>query len=309
MRKDIPLDLKRLKTHTLGDGARHVEVSKFVKPTPAPPGLLEGIPEILAGLRFKDLCRSVARAREKKKEVVLAMGAHPIKCGLSLLVIDLIERGVITALALNGAGAVHDWEVAYGGVTSEDVAESLSDGSFGMCADTAEALNSAADRAARDGEGFGAMLGRDIEESDFPLKSYSLLAAGYRMGIPTTLHVSVGCDIVHMHAGADGASIGAATMADFRKLAGVTARLDKGVWLNVGSAVVLPEVFLKTVAMARNLTGKPKDFVAGDLDMIRHYRPHQNVLTRPGGRGLTVTGHHEILIPLLRWGVLSEMEK
>jgi len=303
------LDLNLLTTHAIEDGERIVKASMFVEPRDPPGDVLSGFPDILAGSRLKDLCKAIARAGKDGREVVLAMGAHVIKCGLSLLIIDLMERGFITALALNGAGAVHDWEIALAGKTSEDVGKGLKDGSFGMCRDTAEAVNGAAERAAREGLGFGEAMGREIASSKAPYLSHSLLAAGFRLKIPVTLHVSLGCDIIHMHPSADGRHIGAATLTDFRRLAAVTTRLDDGVWLNVGSSVVLPEVFLKTLSMARNLYGKPKRFTTADMDMIRHYRPGQNVVMRPGGTGLAVTGHHEIMIPLLRWGVLTERAK
>ncbi len=309
MKEKAPLDLSRLKTHPLKEGKRQVEAARFVRPTPPPGDLLAGIPDILAGAQLKALCRAVVEARRTGCEVVMAMGAHLIKCGLSLLVIDLMERRLVTALAFNGAGEVHDWEIAKLGVTSEDVWMGLKDGSFGMCPETAEALHGAADRAASENAGFGETLGREIERADVPFKSYSLLAAGYRLGIPVTVHVSLGCDIVHMHDGADGGSIGKASLRDFRRLAAVTARLENGVWLNVGSTVVLPEIFLKTLSMARNLEGKPRNFTTADLDMIRHYRPGENVVRRPGGQGIALTGHHEIMIPLLRWGILSEQMK
>jgi hypothetical protein len=220
-----------------------------------------------------------------------------------------MERGIVTALALNGACAIHDWEIAYVGQTSEKVSESLESGNFGMVHETPKAINAAAKRAAREGLGFGEALGQDIEESTFPYKSYSLIGAAYRLGVPLTLHVSIGCDTVHMHGDADGASIGAATMTDFRRLLKVVLNLESGIWLNVGSAVVLPEVFLKVLSMARNLEGKPQRITTADLDMIRHYRTQQNVLARPGGPNYSLTGHHEIMIPLLRWGVMWELEK
>jgi len=204
---------------------------------------------------------------------------------------------------------VHDWEIAYAGVTSEKVANTITDGSFGMVRETPKALNAVVDKAAKEGLGFGEALGQAIEESAFPHKLYSLFAAGYRLKIPVTVHVCLGCDTVHTFDSAYGGSIGAASMTDFRKLSQVTASLDGGVWLNIGSTVVLPEVFLKTLSVARNLTGKPKEFTTADMDMIRHYRPRQNVLSRPGGAGYALTGHHEIMIPLLRWGVLWELNK
>lgn len=306
MGRHDPLDMEKLETHGIEEAPRLVHLDRFVEPTDPPADLFAAFPDILAGRSLRVLCRAVAEARRDGREVVLALGAHVIKCGLSLLVIDLMERGFVTALALNGAGAIHDWEIARAGRTSEDVQAGLAQGTFGMCRDTARALNGAAGRAARAGKGFGETLGADMEAEGLPFRRYSLLAAGVRIGIPVTVHVCLGCDIVHMHADAKGDAIGQASLHDFRRLAAVTARLEGGVWMNVGSSVVLPEVFLKTLSMARNLTGGPRRFLTADLDMIRHYRSMENVVHRPGERGLALTGHHEILIPLLRWGVLEE---
>ena len=303
MKFEIP-DPEKLKTRSLSERKNLFSGDSLVEPTPPPGDVLAGFPDLLAGAALKELCRTVAGAALGGKCVVMAMGAHVIKCGLSLLVVDMMERGLVTAVALNGAGAIHDFELAAAGGTSEDVRAGLEDGSFGMAEETAAALNDAARDAARRKEGFGAVLGSRIASSGYPLERASILAAGHRLGIPVTVHVSLGCDIVHMHPGADGAAVGAASMTDFRILSGVVSALDGGVWMNVGSSVVLPEVFLKALAVSRNITGGPRDFLAADLDMIRHYRPAQNVVHRPGGRGLALTGHHEILIPLFRWGVL-----
>ncbi|MFH1998035.1 MAG: hypothetical protein ABIK28_00075 [Planctomycetota bacterium] len=308
MNKDDFLDPSLLKSISIKDREHIVDTSLFVEPTDPPEGLLSGFPDLLGGRSLKELCRKVAEARQGGRPVIMAMGAHVIKCGLSLLLIDLMERGVITALAFNGAGAIHDWEIAFAGATSEKVADTLSDGSFGMVHETPRAINGAARKASEENLGFGEVLGREIELSDLPYKAFSLFAAGYRLKIPVTVHVCLGCDTVHMHADADGAAIGKASMTDFQRLCRVTAELDGGVWLNIGSSVVLPEVFLKALSVTRNLKGAPQHFTAADLDMIRHYRPTQNVLSRPGGRSIALTGHHEIMIPLLRWGILSELE-
>jgi hypothetical protein len=303
------LNPTKLKTISIHEREHIVKVEHFVKPTDPPGGLLDGFPPLLAGRDLKTLYTRIAEAGRGKRLVVLAMGAHVIKCGLSLLLIDLMERGIVKALAMNGAGAIHDWEIAYAGATSEKVAQTLADGSFGMVRETPESLNAAAALAARDNLGFGEALGREIEASDFPYKNHSLFAAAARLGIPATVHVCLGCDTVHMTADADGAAIGRASMKDFRKITDVVAGLEGGVWLNIGSSVVMPEVFLKALSVTRNLTGKPERFTAADLDMIRHYRPRENVLSRPGGESFALTGHHEIMVPLLRWGVLSVLAK
>lgn len=302
-----PLDFGKIKAYSLSKRRHLVSRDLLVQPTDPPGDVLGGFPDILAASNLKKLSRTVAAAHAGGRVVVQAMGAHVIKCGLSLLVIDLMERGILSAVALNGAGAIHDFELAAGEGTSEDVQAGLKDGTFGMAAETADAVNTAARDAAEAGTGFGAVLGKMIAGSDLPNRDASILAAGWRLGIPVTLHVSIGCDIVHMHPGADGGAIGAATMHDFRLLSGVVAKLEGGVWLNVGSTVVLPEVFLKALNAARNITGGPRDFLTADCDMIRHYRPAKNVVERPSGNGITLTGHHEILLPLLRWGILAEL--
>ncbi len=304
-----PIDPGMLKTFSLLEREHLVSRAVLVEPTEPPPGLADGFPSILGAANLEAVSRETARACCEGKAVVFAMGAHVIKCGLSLLVIDLMERGVISAVVLNGAGAVHDFELAAVGGTSEDVQAGLDDGSFGMAEETAAALNGAAKEAARRKEGFGLALGRSILEKKLPNARASIVAAGARLHVPVTVHVALGCDIVHMHESADGAAIGAATMADFRRLTGVVAELDDGIWLNVGSAVILPEVFLKALTMARNVTAGPRRFVTADFDMIRHYRPQKNVVERPGDRGYIVTGHHEITVPLFRWGVLDAMSR
>ncbi|MHC4941496.1 MAG: GSU2086 family protein [Planctomycetota bacterium] len=303
------LDLSKLKTISIHEREHIVNVSHFVKPSDPPIDVLAGFPGVLAAADLGILCARIAEAKRKGRTVAIGMGAHVIKCGLSLLFIDLMERGIVHALAMNGASAIHDWEIAFAGATSEKVSQTLADGSFGMVRETPEALNAIAAAAAREGLGFGEALGQEIEASDFPHKDHSLFAAAARLGIPATVHVCMGCDTVHMTADADGAAIGQASMTDFRKITEVVAGLEDGVWLNIGSSVVLPEVFLKAISITRNLTGKPRRFIAADLDMIRHYRPRENVLSRPGGESFALTGHHEIMVPLLRWGVLSELAR
>jgi len=237
------------------------------------------------------------------------MGAHVVKCGLSPVIIDLMERGIVTALALNGAGAIHDVELALAGATSEDVAAGLRDGSFGMVRETADFLNAAASRVfeAKDA-GFGALLGRAVVDNRLPNRQWSLLATGWRLSIPVTVHVAIGADIVHMHPSADGAAIGRASHNDFRLLAAVLSGLSGGVYMNVGSAVLLPEVFLKAFTVAQNLGANVHDFMTVNLDMNVHYRATENVVRRPplvGGRGITLVGRHEVLIPLIAQAVVE----
>lgn len=304
-----PIDLSRIRTVPLEGRPSLVEEAGFARPVEPGPGfdaLMESIPTIHAGLAFRELVGAVVEAREAGAPVVLGMGAHVIKVGLSPLVIDLLERGVVTAVALNGAGIIHDFEIATVGRSSEDVGAGLDDGSFGMAKETAEAVNGAAADAAARGVGLGRAMGDRLLAAAPPFVRHSILAACARLDLPATVHVAIGSDIVHMHENADGAAIGAATMDDFRRLAAVVANLSDGVYLNVGSAVLLPETFLKALNLARNVGREVERFTTANLDQIRHYRPRVNVLVRPGGRAIEIVGHHEFTLPLLRLAVLAE---
>ena len=277
---------------------------------------LEAWPDFLGAAEFKRTVAAVVAARCAGRPVVFAFGGHVIKTGCSPLVVDLIERGIITAVTTNGSGAIHDLELAETGATSEEVADTIRDGSFGMVRETCEQMN----RAARDGaagDGLGRAVGRLIESGDAPHKRLSIFAAAARLEIPATVHVAVGTDTVHMSAEADGAAIGQASMIDFRAIAAVVADMGAaergaagGVWLNVGSAVILPEVFLKAVSMATNLGHDLSAMHTANFDMLRHYRPTQNVTLRPvaAGHGHQVIGHHEILLPLLRQALIEALE-
>ena len=272
--------------------------------------LLDALPDILAGRELRAASLAIAAARRAQRGVILGMGAHPIKVGLSPLIIDLMERGIITAVALNGACIVHDFELAFGGATSEDVGPGLRDGSFGMAEETGRFLNTAITEVAAKGLGLGAGLGRILTTARLRHRRLSILAAGSRLGVPVTVHVAVGTDIIHMHPEADGAAIGAASLTDFRNLTATVARLDRGVFLNLGSAVVIPEVFVKALNLARNLDHVVGNLTTIDMDFIRQYRPGVNVLRRPtedGGRAIQLTGHHEIMLPLLSAAVLEEL--
>jgi hypothetical protein len=245
----------------------------------------------------------LVRARKAGKPIVWGLGAHVIKVGLSPLLIDLMDRGFVTGLALNGAGVVHDFELALAGQTSEDVDEGLGSGVFGMAAETGEGVNRAIVEGDRDGLGLGAAVGRFLDGAGAPHVGVSLLAAAWRRKLPATVHVALGTDIVHMHPACDPAAVGRATHLDFRLLAGQVAEMGGGgAYLNVGSAVLLPEVFLKAVTLARNLGRDLTDFATANLDFIQSYRPNMNVVQRPTkgvGRGYSLTGHHEIMVPLL----------
>jgi hypothetical protein len=305
-----PIDLDRIRTVPLDTRPSLVETSAFGRvslPGAEFQKLLDAIPRVHAGLTFRTLVDAVARAHRGGRPVILGMGAHVIKVGLSPQVIDLLERGIVTAVAMNGAGAIHDYEIATAGKSSEDVGKGLEDGSFGMARETGVGVNGAAADAARAGIGFGRAVGERILKEAPRFANLSILAACARLGRPATVHVAIGSDIVHMHANADGAAIGAATMHDFRVLAGVVAGLTGGVYLNLGSAVVLPEVFVKALNLARNLGHDVQGFTTANMDQIRHYRPRVNVLDRPGGRSLELVGHHEMMFPLLRLAVLDAL--
>ena len=270
---------------------------------------LGALPDLLAARDLLEVARRVAAARRNDRAVVWAMGAHVIKVGLTPVLVDLMERGIVTAVAVNGASAVHDSEIALWGRTSEDVDRALADGSFGMAAETAEVVNGAALTAREEGLGFGEALGRALRNA--PHADQSLFASADRLGIPVTVHVALGTDIVHMHPGADGAAIGEASLRDFRVLTAAMAGLsDGGVLFNVGSAVLLPEVLLKAMAILAN-GGKLRAFTGVNLDFVQLYRPTAQVVRRVGalgGEGFALTGHHEIMIPLLATAIRAEQE-
>jgi hypothetical protein len=266
---------------------------------------VEGLPRLLAGETLISLRDEILRARARGRPILWGLGAHVLKVGLSRVIIDLIERGFVTGLALNGAGVVHDFELALVGQTSEDVKAGLGRGAFGMARETGEEVNRATVLGDRDGLGLGAAVGRYLcrRRPRPPHLEASLLATAWRLGLPATVHVALGTDIVHVHPACDPAALGRATHLDFRLFAAQVARLGGGgVYLNVGSAVILPEVFLKAVTLARNLGHRLSDFATANLDFIQSYRPGVNVVERPvakTGRGYRLTGHHEILVPLL----------
>jgi deoxyhypusine synthase len=271
---------------------------------------LTHLPSILAGNQLKRVVSAMVKAHHAERTIIFGMGAHVIKVGLNPVVIDLMERGVITGVAMNGAGIIHDLELAMIGQTSEDVATALDDGSFGMARETGNFLAEVIRSAAKNAMGLGQAVGRAILDQKLPLRNISILGAGARLGIPVTVHVAIGTDIIHMHPGFDPAAAGAATHRDFRLFASIVSTLEKGVYLNVGSAVILPEIFLKAVTLVRNLAHPLADFTTVNLDFIKHYRPLTNVISRPtakGGRGINLIGHHEIMLPLIAAGVIEEI--
>jgi hypothetical protein len=271
---------------------------------------LESLPHVLEADALRAVARSVARAGTTGRGVLWMLGGHTIKTGLAPLFVRMMDRGTARFFAANGSVAIHDYEMARWGATSEDVEAGLEDGTFGMVEETGREINEAVREGAEKGLGFGEAVGWALSRrSDLVAPERSLLLQAYRRGIPVGIHAALGCEIVHQHPAADGAAIGACSMRDFRRLAEWLPALHRGgVALNVGSAVIMPEVFLKALTMARNLhAGRPREFVAADFDMIRHYRPWMNVVLRPtrtgNGEGFRITGHHEIMIPLLVWAV------
>jgi hypothetical protein len=305
MKRPSRVELGRVRVFPAGRTRRIVDTSAFARvsrPNGPLSEFLEGLPDILAVQRLRVLAADIVRAAKHERPVLWMLGAHVVKCGLSPLLIDLMEEGAITAVALNGAGAIHDFELALLGRTSEDVAESLAAGTFGFARETGEEMNRAISEGARQGRGLGESLGRALGLLKAPNRRASLLYRAWRMHLPLTVHVAIGTDIIHQHPTADGAAIGKTTFDDFRLLAGVVRGLEGGVVLNIGSAVLLPEAFLKAVSIARNLGKRMPRFTAANLDQIQHYRPTENVLRRPtlhGGKALSLTGHHEIMVPLL----------
>lgn len=307
-----PISLRRLKTYPVTD--RQSKVNEKLLASPYETGasfsaFIDSLPDVLAARDIKAVAAAIVGANRAKRPVVLGMGAHVVKVGLAPVVLDLMRTGVINAVAVNGAFIIHDFEMAYAGQTSEDVAEALRDGSFGMARETGKIINTAISRGVAEGKGMGLSIGEHIERSRFPHKSMSITAAAARLGIPLTVHVAVGTDIIHMHPSADGAAIGEGSLRDFRLFASVVADLQGGVYINLGSAVLLPEVFLKALSAARNLGNTVDCFTTVSMDFLQHYRVRENVLRRPtleGGASYALTGHHEIMLPLLAAMVKEE---
>lgn len=302
-----PLDLGGVNTYPLASRPSKVTVEEFARPITEPSSVhdfLNSLPNILAVRSLRELARRMKIARERDKPVIWGLGGHVIKTGMSPIIIDLMQRGYVNAIAANGSVLVHDAEIALAGSTSEDVDASLGAGAFGAANETGQLLNAAACAGARDNVGLGEAMGRTLTQQNPPYKHHSLLCAAYDKRVPLTAHVTIGADIAHFHPTADGAALGQTTHTDFRLLAELVRRMDGGgVYLNIGSAVVLPEIFLKAVTLVRNLGHSLSDITTANIDFIQSYRPLTNVVRRPvadgAGRGYSITGHHELTIPLL----------
>ena len=309
-----PLDLARLKTVSLRERGGKVKTADFAavyRPGSGITGWLDSLPHILAGDSFRAVVNALRAARLKRRAIVWALGGHVIKCGLAPVLVDLMHRGYVTAFALNGAAAIHDFEIALAGHTSEDVEAVLPDGRFGAAEETGREMNCAISAGDRDGLGMGEALGRYLETAAAEYRGASLLVQAYQHGTPVTVHVAMGTDTPHTHPAADPAAIGSTSHRDFRLLCAYVADLnDGGVYLNCGSAVVLPEVFLKAVSAVRNLGNPLADFHTVNFDFLQHYRPRVNVVERPhagsGGAGYAITGHHELLLPLLAAALIEK---
>ena len=308
------IDLDKLTTYPISKRRCKVRYEDFAK---APSkgacfsDFYNSLPNILAGTEFRAVVDAIVSARKKNKPVIFMMGAHVIKCGLNPVIIELMKKKVITAIALNGAGAIHDFEIALVGRTSEDVPEAMEDGSFGMARETALYINGALKEAVEKKIGAGQAIAEVIADEKLSFRNQSLLYNALKEDVLSTVHIAIGTDIIHQHPSFDGASAGEASLRDFHNLIEEISGLGNGgVALNIGSSVILPEVFLKAVNIARNLGYKVKDFTAANFDMIQHYRPYQNVVTRPvksGGKGYTIIGHHEIMLPLLAQAVMEKI--
>jgi deoxyhypusine synthase len=308
------IDISNLKTESIQTRNSKVRVEDFAHPLDSGASFsdfIESLPDIFAGKFIRQVIQRIVDAKTSGKPVVFAMGAHVIKCGLSPVVIDLIRRGVITCVALNGAGTIHDSEIAFWGRTSEDVVEGMHTGLFGMAKETAGFINESAVIAHTQQSGLGETIGKRILENGAEYADKSILAAAYECGVPVTVHVCVGCDIVHMHPNADGEAIGDASLRDFRILTQVLSDIGNGgVLMNVGSAVVLPEVILKAVTTLINLGYDMKGIFGVNLDFMQQYRSNQQVVARIkeiGGDGIALTGHHEIMIPLIAAGISQKL--
>jgi hypothetical protein len=311
-----PLTFEGLKTVPIDARGGKVRVEDFARlysKGAGMDGLLDSLPKIIAGNCFRGVVEAIKRAREQKRAILWGMGGHVVKCGLADVLLDLMRRGWVTGFVMNGATSIHDFEIAIAGQTSEDVEAVLPDGRFGAAEETGREMNLAIVEGDREGLGMGEALGKRLESLAKPeFAPHSLLYGAYKASLPVTVHVAMGTDTLHTHPQADGSAIGAATHRDFRLLCSLVRGLDQGgVYLNIGSAVVLPEVFLKAVSVVRNLGHPLAEFTTANFDFLQHYRPMANVVQRPhaksGGRGFAITGHHELMIPLLA-AVLIESE-
>ena len=311
------IDLARVRTVPIAVRPNKVRAEEFAKAPGADRSFgafVAALPDVLKAQDFRRVVDAVVRAAKRKRAVIVMLGGHVVKTGIGPVLVDLMKRGVITHLAMNGSAAIHDYEIARFGGTSEDVAAGLKDGSFGMAEETGRGLNEAFIAGQTHGWGMGESVARALEGTpQLAHPEHSIILAAHRHWLPVTVHAALGAEIIHQHPAASGAAIGDTSHRDFRRLAASCEELHQGgVVLNLGSAVIMPEVFLKALTVARNVNGgKPTDFTTADFDMLRHYRPSENVVRRPvlaGGEGFQITGHHELMIPLLAWAVAEALD-
>jgi len=313
MKKYRPVSLKQVKTYSITKRKSKVSIPGLA--TPLVRGdtfksFVDKLPKILAVNDFRATVKAIVTARQNEKPVLLGMGAHPIKVGLSPVIIDLMKRNIITAIATNGACIIHDFELSFIGHTSEDVGEELQKATFGMARETGRYLNRAIKEGVKKGYGIGKSVGELISKSRFKFKGKSVFASAYELDLPATVHIAIGTDIIHMHPDAEGSTIGEGSFTDFRLFTSVVSDLEGGVYINLGSAVIMPEVFLKALTVARNLGNRIENITTVNMDFIQHYRPRENVLKRPTinkGSAYALTGHHEIMFPLLAAAIIEEM--
>ncbi len=307
------INFSDVKTYSIKDRASRVSIDDIGSPVREGMtflNFLDSLPNVLAAGDLKKIARTISLAYREEATVAIGIGAHVIKVGLAPLLIDFMKKGIVSALAMNGACIVHDFELAYTGCTSENVAEELANGRFGMAEETGKLLNLAIRDGVEHGSGIGKAVGEMINREELPYASHSILAAAAKLNIPATVHVGIGTDIIHMSPHVDGAALGEGSLTDFKTFTSVVSRLEGGVYLNIGSAVMLPEVFLKALTLARNLGYKVDTFTTVNMDFIQHYRPLTNVVKRPtgaAGAGYALTGHHEIMLPLLFAAVTEEL--
>ncbi len=315
MAKLTPISLEKVQSYPLAERVSKVRIEDFGRPWKPGESLsrwLKSLPDILAGKDFSEIVENIVRASAEKKTIILGMGAHAIKVGLNPIILDLLDRKILSGIAMNGAGIIHDAEVAMVGKTSEDVAAEIGKGRFGMANETGKFLNRAISEGAGHGIGIGESTGAMLVQEDFPYNKYSILARAYELDIPVTVHVAIGTDIIHFHPDVDAASIGSSSHLDFRIFSRLVSTLEGGVFINLGSAVIIPEVFLKALSLARNLGYKVKKFTTVNMDFVRQYRPMTNVVHRPtqdGGSGYSLVGHHEIMFPLLAAAVIEGLNR
>jgi hypothetical protein len=315
--KQQPIDLSQLSTYPLDSRHSKVTVKDFARPlTPAEAqaslALFNSLPNILAVQNLRAIAAAIINAKAKNKAIIWGAGGHVIKTGLAPVIIDLMSHGFVNSIALNGSGVIHDFEIALIGSTSEDVDETLGQGAFGMAEETGQILNDAINQGAQENLGLGEAVGKMLYERQPEFAEFSLLHEAYKYKIPVTVHATIGTDIIHLHRNASGANIGQTSHQDFRLMTSIVKELDGGgVYLNIGSAVTLPEIFLKAVTVVRNLGVPLQDFTTANFDFIQHYRPNTNVVKRPvaggAGKGYSLTGHHEIMIPLLAAMIKSSL--